>query len=62
MAFSDLQTGVQLVASLVVMAYTAVMSAIILAFVGKVTGGLRVDEETEDAGVDEASFGEVAYQ
>lgn len=56
------QTGVQLVASLVVMAYTAVMTAGILAFVGKVTGGLRASEEEEAAGLDQSSFGETAYR
>lgn len=55
------QAGIQSIAIIAVIIYTAVISFIILKVVGAVTGGLRVQEQDENAGLDISSHGENAY-
>lgn len=55
------QFGTQAIAVVVVAAYTAIVSFIILKVVGALTGGIRVDQSIENAGLDISSHGENAY-
>ena len=51
----------QIVGTLVVAVYTAVVSFILLKVVEKITGGLRVPQEVETEGLDKYLHGEKAY-
>ena len=55
------QLSVQAIAVVSTIAFTAVMTFVILKLVGLVTGGLRVDEEAEVEGLDVASHEEKGY-
>ncbi len=55
------QLSVQAIGVVSTIAFTAVMTFIILKLVGLVTGGLRVDEEAEVEGLDVASHEEKGY-
>lgn len=55
------QLGVQTMAILGVAIYTAVVSWLLLKLTSAVTGGLRVTESEENAGLDISSHGENAY-
>jgi Amt family ammonium transporter len=55
------QLGVQLTGVLVVGAYTAVATFVILKLVGMMTGGLRVTPEEETEGLDVALHNERGY-
>ncbi len=55
------QFGVQLVGVLSTLAYTAVVTYVLLKIVGLMTSGLRVDEETEVNGLDQMEHEESGY-
>lgn len=55
------QLGTQSIAVIGVVIYTGVISFVLLKIVGAITGGLRVDEQEENAGLDITSHGENAY-
>ena len=55
------QVGWQLVGICIVVAYTAIITAVIM-FLIKVTIGLRVDEKDEVAGLDNTQLGEYPYK
>ncbi|GLZ49599.1 ammonium transporter [Actinomycetospora sp. NBRC 106375] len=54
------QLGVQAVAALAVIVYSGVLTAVI-ALIVKVTMGLRIEEEAETVGIDEAEHAESGY-
>ncbi|MHC1557748.1 ammonium transporter [Actinomycetospora sp. C-140] len=54
------QLGIQAVAALAVIVYSGVLTAII-ALIVKVTMGLRIEEEAETVGIDEAEHAESGY-
>ena len=55
------QLGLQAVAVLATIAYCAVVTAIIV-YIVKLTVGLRIDEEDEQTGIDEAEHAETGYE
>jgi Amt family ammonium transporter len=55
------QLGIQALASLLTIVYTAVVTFVILALVRVVCGGLRVTAEQERVGLDQSVHGENAY-
>ncbi len=55
------QLGVQALASALTVLYTGVVTFLILIFVRALLGGLRVTEEEERLGLDQAAHGENAY-
>lgn len=55
------QLGIQLHAALITAVYTAIATWIILKIVAAITGGLRVDEQEENSGLDQSYHGEEAY-
>ncbi|PHS72899.1 MAG: ammonia channel protein [Cycloclasticus sp.] len=55
------QFSIQAIGVLAVVAYTAVATFVILKVVGMLTGGLRVDEEAEQQGLDVVSHEESGY-
>ncbi|MEY8213479.1 MAG: ammonia channel protein, partial [Colwellia sp.] len=55
------QVGVQLIGIFSTLIYTAVVTYILLKLVGLMTGGLRVSEEQESNGLDQAEHEEVGY-
>jgi len=55
------QLGIQALASVVTIVYTAVVSFLILAVVKVLCGGLRVSQEDERLGLDQSAHGENAY-
>ncbi len=55
------QLGVQLVGVLSTLAYTAVVTYVLLKIVGLMTSGLRVDEEQEVTGLDQMEHEESGY-
>ena len=55
------QIGVQLIGIVSTLVYTAVVTYIILKLVGLMTDGLRVGEEQESNGLDQAEHEEVGY-
>ncbi|HQZ28483.1 MAG: ammonium transporter [Verrucomicrobiales bacterium] len=55
------QLGIQALASVITILYTAVVTIVILLFVKAVCRGLRVSEEHERIGLDQATHGESAY-
>lgn len=55
------QLGIQALASIITIAYTAVVTFLILIVVRLVCCGLRVSEEDERLGLDQAAHGENAY-
>ena len=55
------QLGTQSIAIIGVAIYTALISFVLLKVVGAITGGLRVAEQEENAGLDITSHGENAY-
>ncbi len=55
------QLGVQALASLITIVYTGVVTVVILLIVKAICGGLRVSEDEERVGLDQASHGENAY-
>jgi Amt family ammonium transporter len=55
------QVGVQLIGVLSTLAYTAIVTYVLLKIVGLMTSGLRVDEETEVNGLDQMEHEESGY-
>jgi len=55
------QVGVQLIGIFSTLIYTAIITYILLKVVGLMTGGLRVDEEDEVSGLDQAEHEESGY-
>jgi len=55
------QLGIQVLASVVTIVYTGIVTFLILALVRVVCGGLRVTEEEEWIGLDQSAHGENAY-
>jgi Amt family ammonium transporter len=55
------QVGVQLIGVLSTLAYTAIVTYVILKIVGLMTSGLRVDEEQEINGLDQMEHEESGY-
>lgn len=55
------QIGVQLVGIVATLVYTAVVTYVLLKVVGKLTGGIRVDEEQEISGLDQVEHEESGY-
>jgi len=55
------QVGVQLVGIIATLAYTAVVTYLLLKFVGLLTQGIRVDEEQEMSGLDQVEHEESGY-
>ncbi|NCC94061.1 MAG: ammonia channel protein, partial [Opitutae bacterium] len=56
------QLWIQVVSILGTVAYTAVATLVVVAVTRTVTGGLRVDAESEVAGLDNAVHGERAFE
>jgi Amt family ammonium transporter len=56
------QLWIQVVSILGTVAYTAVVTLVVVAVTRAVTGGLRVDAESEVAGLDNALHGERAFE
>jgi Amt family ammonium transporter len=55
------QVGVQLIGVLSTLAYTAIVTYVLLKIVGLMTSGLRVDEEIEVNGLDQMEHEESGY-
>ena len=55
------QVNVQLIGIASTLVYTAIVTYILLKLVGLMTGDLRVDAETEEAGLDQSEHDETGY-